>query len=96
MTQNVKDLVVPVTMVAALLGQIFYLGRASQRLDTAVTSISRVEGASLAQEREEVVMRADIRNLENRLNDVISKHDTLVLRWEKDHYQLLARRVVQP
>lgn len=96
MTQNVKDLVVPVAMVGALLGQMFYLGRASQRLDTTVETIAIVNGKVIAQDRDEVTMRADIRNLENQLASLRGEADIQKLKWEKDHYQLLARRVVMP
>lgn len=96
MTQNVKDLVVPVAMVGALLGQMFYLGRASQRLDTTVETIAIVNGKVVAQDRDEVAMKADIRSLENQLAVARDEAATLKLKWEKDHYQLLARRVVQP
>jgi hypothetical protein len=95
-TQNVKDLVVPIAMVGALLGQMFYLGRASQRLDTTVETIAIVNGKVVAQDRDEVAIRADIRNLENQLASLKGEADVQKLKWEKDHYQLLARRVVQP
>jgi hypothetical protein len=96
MTQNVKDLVVPVAMVGALLAQSFYLGRASQRLDAAVDNVSRVAVAAATTDRELLGVRSQLSILTDRIAAIKEEGDLNKARWEKDHYQLLAHRVVQP
>lgn len=68
MTQNVKDLVVPVAMVGALLGQVFYLGRASQRLDLATAAVETLAHTAEQQARDEIEMKADIKYLRGELD----------------------------